>query len=51
MTDAKFGLLLTAAAVIGLAVALHRRRALGRAGLGTVIAAVLAATAVLFLSQ
>lgn len=51
MTDAKVGLVLAATAVIGMAVALHRQRALGRAGLVTVIAAVLAASAALFLTQ
>lgn len=51
MTDAKLGLLLTGAAVIGLAVALHRQRALGRAGLVAVTAATLAVSAALFLTQ
>ncbi|MCG5238829.1 hypothetical protein [Azospirillum doebereinerae] len=51
MNEVKFGLLLTAGAVIGLAVALHRQRALGRAGLLTVIAATLAVSASLFLTQ
>jgi len=51
MTEVKLGLLLTGAAVIGLAVALHRQRALGRGGLMTVIAATLATVAAMFLTQ
>ncbi|SMH61940.1 hypothetical protein [Azospirillum agricola] len=51
MTDMKLGLLLTAAAVIGMGFALHRQRALGRGGLALVIASTLAITASLFLTQ
>jgi len=50
MTDVQFGLLLAGAAVIGMAVALHRQHALGRAGLVTVTAAVTVTVAVLFLT-
>lgn len=50
MTEVRFGLLLASAAVIGLAVALHRQGALGRTGLVTVIAATLAVSATMLLT-
>ncbi|GLR78981.1 hypothetical protein HUE56_28540 (plasmid) [Azospirillum oryzae] len=51
MTEAKLGLILTSVAVIVVAVALHRQRALGRNGLVTVIAATAAVFAAMFFTQ
>ncbi|WP_188052053.1 hypothetical protein [Azospirillum sp. Sh1] len=51
MTEAKLGLILTSIAVIVVAVALHRQRALGRSGLVTVIAATAAVFAAMFFTQ
>ncbi len=51
MTEAKIGLILTSVAVIAMAVALYRQRALGRNGLVTVIAATAAVFAAMFFTQ
>ncbi|CAO3361005.1 hypothetical protein VH569_08055 [Azospirillum sp. 11R-A] len=51
MTEAKLGLILTSIAVITMAVALYRQRALGRNGLVTVIAATAAVFAAMFFTQ
>ncbi|WP_199231798.1 hypothetical protein [Azospirillum sp. TSO35-2] len=51
MTEAKLGLIMTAVAVVGVAVALHRQRALSRGGLMAVIGATAAVFAAMFFTQ
>ncbi|WP_169055252.1 hypothetical protein [Azospirillum sp. TSH100] len=51
MTEAKLGLILTSIAVITVAVALYRQRALGRNGLVTVAAATLLVLCSMFFTQ
>jgi len=51
MTEAKLGLILTSVAIITVAAALYRQRALGRNGLVTVIAVTAAVFAAMFLTQ
>lgn len=51
MTETKLGLILTSIAVIAVAVALYRQRALGRSGLAMAIGATLAIFLSMFFTQ